>query len=271
MKGLGHYNECLAYPLTCPNECGASDIKRKDMADHRSVCSQEPVECPFAEAGCDGNLRRHQFDEHLTSNQQKHLLLMMGAYKEVKSNLQSTEAKLKETEAKLTTAVQLLSQGTREDKEIMHSIIAYSPCLTKYNDNLTITMPQVSKYHHSGNIWYSPQFYYKEGYKMCLAVSGVEVESEVCTGLTVCVQLLEGERDDQLEWPIGHEGHCRPPLPSYAGYRFFRVCGLNQLQTKSGQYLCSSILVSDCLTFNVMHFYNNCDLKVEIKNTNWCT
>ena len=103
-----HYDKCPAYPLVCPNKCGASGIKRRDMESHRSQCPQEPVECPFNEAGCpDGKLRRHQLDNHLASNQQKHLLLMMGAYKQVKDKLTETEAKLTVTEAKLTTALQL--------------------------------------------------------------------------------------------------------------------------------------------------------------------
>ena len=200
-----HYDKCPAYPLACPNICGASGIKRRDMDDHRSQCPQEPVKCPFTEAGCtDCTLRRHQLDNHLASNQQKHLLLMMGAYKQVKdklieteakltkteanleAKLMKTEAKLMETEAKLTTALQLLSTGTNEDKETMNSIIVYSPALMKNGDDLTITMPKISEYHCSGKIWYSPLFYYKEGYKMCLVVSGIKMESDKCTAGSHC-------------------------------------------------------------------------------------
>ena len=47
-----HYDECSSYPLKCPNQCGVTGIKRKDMVGHRSKCPQERVECPFAEAGC---------------------------------------------------------------------------------------------------------------------------------------------------------------------------------------------------------------------------
>ena len=67
-----HYDECPAYPLTCPNICGVENIKRQDMADHHSKCPQEPVECPFAETGCKVyGIRRYQFDGHLSSNQQQ--------------------------------------------------------------------------------------------------------------------------------------------------------------------------------------------------------
>ena len=248
-----HYDKCPAYPLACPNECGANGIKRRDMESHRSQCPQEPVECPFTEAGCtDYTLRRHQLDNHLASNLQKHLLLMMGAYKQVKD-------KLMETEAKLTTALQL-SQGTNEDKETMNAIIAYSPALMKNGDNLTITMPKVSEYHRSGKTWYSPPFYYTEGYKMCLVVSGVKMESGRCTGLSVSIKLLQGENDDKLKWPIpGHAEHHHfdiPPPPSQrtAHQTYIHMCGLKQFETRNDLYkqtLNSSILVNGCLTFSI--------------------
>ena len=68
-----HHSTCPVYPLTCPNKCGASNIKRKDLADHRNKCPLELIECSFAEAGCTCGMRRHQLDNHIMSNQQEHL------------------------------------------------------------------------------------------------------------------------------------------------------------------------------------------------------
>ena len=56
----------------------------KNMSNHRSKCPQEPVEYPFTEAGCDDKPHRIQLDEHLASNQQKHLLFIVKAYREIK-------------------------------------------------------------------------------------------------------------------------------------------------------------------------------------------
>jgi hypothetical protein len=289
-----HYDECPAYPLACRNNCGASGIKRRDMDDHRSKCPQELVECPFTEAGCtDHALHRHQLDSHLASNQQRHLLIMMGAYKQVKDKqmeteaklteteakltkkLTETEAKLTETEAKLTTALQLLSRGFNGDRETMNSIIAYSPALMKDGDILMITMPKVSEYHRSGKIWCSPPFHYKEGYKMCLMVRGVKMESAgKCTGLTVNIKLLRGENDDKLKWPIDHEGYCiPPPLPSSRHNNllvFVRMCGLKQFETTKVDFNnnintmnLSLVVVNDCLKFDVE--YSGCILRVKVE------
>ena len=68
------------------------------MSRHLSRCPQEPVECPFAEAGCDDDLRRHEFDDHMTSKQQEHLLLVM---KEMKKRVEEVEKELKETKKQL--------------------------------------------------------------------------------------------------------------------------------------------------------------------------
>ena len=61
------------------------------MVSHRGECPQEPVQCPFAEAGCEEDLRRWQLDGHMTSSIQQHLLLVMNDYKKVKERLRVLE------------------------------------------------------------------------------------------------------------------------------------------------------------------------------------
>ena len=91
-----HYDECPEFPLTCPNKCGAGNIKRKNMNSHRDECPQEPVQCPFAEVGCKEDLCRSQLEGHTTSSIQQHLLLVMNDHKRLRERLRVTEAKLEE-------------------------------------------------------------------------------------------------------------------------------------------------------------------------------
>ena len=98
VKETPHYDVCPEFPLTCPNKCGARNVKRKNMDSHHSECPQEDVQCPFAEAGCKEDLRRCQLDDHMTSSIQQHLLLVMNDHKKLKERLRETEAKLRETE-----------------------------------------------------------------------------------------------------------------------------------------------------------------------------
>ena len=186
------------------------------------------MECPFEEAGCRMyKLRHHQLDDHLSSNQQQHLLLVMGAYKQVKE---------------LTTAVQLLRQGKEADKETVDSIIICSTNLEKAGDKVTVTMPRVSEYHCSGKIWRSAPFYFKDGYKMCLAVGIKNMESSECVGISISIYLLKGECDDQLKWPIGNN-QCQQLPPHgisgmlYMKYVHFYMCPFQHCQPKKEQLL----------------------------------
>ena len=286
--GEAHYDKCPAYPLACPNVgCRVDGIKRRDMANHRSKCPQELVECPFAEAGCKNTIYRHKLDNHVTSSMQQHLLLVMGAYKQMKDKLQETEVKLAATEATLTTAVQLLRQGNEADKEIVDSIVTCLGYLKTMGDVLTVAMPRVSEYHRCGKIWHSAPFYFKRGYKMCLAVGIEKMKSGVCTGISISMCLLKGEHDDRLKWPIGNM-KCQPQLPPplplpwsvipSTADAWFHMCSSQQLQQINKQLSCQKgtrfHLENDCLTFTVQYFviYNvvtktkSCDhLKVKVK------
>ncbi len=72
-----HYEVCPDFPFDCPNECGVTEIKQKDLPAHQEQCPLEPEQCPFQEAGCETRLVRKDLEEHLTSQSQQHLLLTL--------------------------------------------------------------------------------------------------------------------------------------------------------------------------------------------------
>ena len=86
--------------------------------------------------------------------------------------------------------------------------------------------------------------------------------------VSVNIQLLQGEHDDQLKWPMkAHEGRCDPPpplLPPYSRFAYFRMCGARQLQGLYGVDMPIVQLVNDSLVFNVG--YNHCNIKVKLKD-----
>ena len=269
----GHQARCPQAPLSCPNKCGSYEIKRKDMENHRSQCPKEPVECPFAETGCKTKLKRCQLNTHVTSSVQEHLSLMMKDYQETKREL----LKVKGT---LATAVQLLRQRTEADKETVDFVIACSVRLEKISDLVKISMPKFSEYRRSGKVWHSPPFYYKEGYKMCLAVyaNGV-AEVGAGTHISVTLMLLKDEHSTIHAQQPAQEHHkkltCSVRRKLYEG-QWFNVCRylpLNQFseavkELSSQQKFCSheyvvSKLVNDCLTFNVI-YSDECYLLVRL-------
>ena len=62
IKG-SHIDKCPKFPLSCPNDCGISDIPREDMSDHRKRCPLEEVECPNVE--CLGSIQRQYLQNHI--------------------------------------------------------------------------------------------------------------------------------------------------------------------------------------------------------------
>ena len=199
---FGHQATCPEVPLACPNRCGSEDIKRKDIDSHRSKCPQEPVECPFAEAGCtDGAVRRSQLEDHMTSSLQQHLMLVMKDSKETKRELAKTKEKLSDTEVKLRETEQRQNEAIAK-LSVAISHIFMSNGLVKNGESVTFRMPNFSYYRRSGKVWYSPPFYYRKGYKMCLAVYANGVGEGVGTHVSLSLLLLRGEYDDKLEFPV---------------------------------------------------------------------
>jgi len=187
-----HYDECPHYPLPCPNKCGTTGIKRADMDNHRSRCELEPVECPFHEAGCKVNVVRKEFDSHMLANQQNHLLVLLGAYQETKRKLDESQIKLQNTSLKLLQ--------TRKELEESKSKPAKQVKLEDYGDEVTFCMNDYSLYKHTGKVWYSPPFYFGDGYKLCLAVYANGKGAGAGTHVSVELLQMKGEHDDKLRW-----------------------------------------------------------------------
>ena len=266
----GHQAQCSEAPLMCPNKCGSSMIKRKDMKDHHSQCPQEPVECPFAEAGCKEKLKRCQLNTHITSSMQEHLSLIMKDYRE-------TKRELLEVKGTLATAVQLLRQGTKADIEMVDIIIACSIKLEKISDLVKVSMPKFSEYRRSGKVWYSPSFYY-EGYKMCLAVYANGVGEGAGTHVSIALTLLKREHDSaqHRSGPRKCKRLHKHLVLIIKGQQWLNVCQYQPLSQYSeaikelshDEKFCThkyiiSKLVNDCLIFDIK-YYDECYLLISV-------
>ena len=78
-----HYDLCSQYPLECPNRCGETNIKRRNMSLHRQKCPREQLDCPFKFAGCVIPILREDMDYHCQHEMQNHLLLVAKSHQEL--------------------------------------------------------------------------------------------------------------------------------------------------------------------------------------------
>ena len=282
----GHQAECPEAPVTCLYDCGLK-MKQKELKSHFSQCPLEPIECPFAEAGCRIDIRRYQLEDHMTSSLQQHLMLLMIDRKQLKGELNEVKTKLTKVETELGEAKLKLSKAEMEidetklklhETESRLTVCEASMCsnspkkLKNTGDSLELTMPNFSMYCRSGKVWHSPPFYYREGYKMCLTVYA---NSPGGTHINVALLLLKGEYDNQLRWPNMSCGHRHCMEHTQESYEFF-VCGsLQQPQVNECKQLdcCNHFcsleswslrrkLTNDSLIFKTE--YGKCFIKVKI-------
>ena len=242
-----HYDNCPSYPLDCPNTCGMRGIKRAMIGWHRSKCPLEPVECPFKEAGCRAKLVRREFDSHVTTNQQQHLLTLMSAFREVKAEFSAVKVAMKV----IATDVTIIQQSDEKQSSdlalasIKSQLEINSFRLQHNGPPLTIRMIDFSHYQHSGRVWHSPPFYYGAGYKMQLAVYASGTGAGASTHVSIALLLMKGEFDHQTPWPI--PGLRVIPSIVKSALKLAEVHVVKFLLSAESFLLCSNCTSADCL------------------------
>lgn len=195
--GCNHYDICAKYPLECPNNCGETHILRKEMTDHKSACPLEPVECPFWDAGCDARLVRQELEGHMAAKIQEHLLISYQTLRTKVENVQSEISLLQKVNKDKTVATFLNCVGTQLQFGRLR--------LRQTGDTLSFRLKEFSCYKQNEEPWYSPPFYYRDGYKMRLVFHANGIGVGASSHISVILLLLKGEFDDQLTWPLVYE------------------------------------------------------------------
>ena len=214
---MHHAFNCKQYPCPCPNECGSGNMPRQDVSTHRNECPLEPVECTFAEAGCETKLVRIQLDKHLADNQQTHLIQLMTEYKHSKKE---TAEKFKRTRRALTVTtgrLESMQEGisrelkkakvTRDLGPVLKSIQSkLDSSQNKINDEgiehgLQFSIPAES-YFEDNKKWYSPTFYVRD-FKVCVQARHISYRGPLEWALVVlgtvkgiCGESLHGKIED---------------------------------------------------------------------------
>ena len=130
LKEKPHYHVCGQYPLRCPNQCGAMNIKHKNMSSHRDKCRLEQLDCPFKYAKCTSTLLRKDMDGNCQKNMQQHLLLVAQSHQELiqsHQELVKSHQELAQKHEKLARSHQELSSQNIElekrNKELSGTLV----------------------------------------------------------------------------------------------------------------------------------------------------
>jgi len=110
-----HKEECVEYPLACPNNCEeVESIRRKDMNEHKSVCPLETIDCEYRTVGCVVRMARQTQQEHNKNKMEYHLHLTNLKLEETICKLDDTTTKLNEIMSKLDDSRFALSESKSE-------------------------------------------------------------------------------------------------------------------------------------------------------------
>ena len=233
---IKHYSECPLMEITCEKGCGKT-MKRCEAATHlNEECPNHTIECPFQDSGCDVVLARKDFDEHVSTCKEKYLV---KAFMKMKTDLEKVKQEnisLREqlNEAKqnsescqknvemVNETTQVINDALLQELCRLHpskapsELVALECIITMLSGKIfldtesgevaTFRMTDYVRYKSSGEVWYSPAFYVKGGYKFCLALhlNGTGVGKG--THVTLCLHQMKGEHDRALTWPFLLEG-----------------------------------------------------------------
>ena len=213
------------------------------MVNHHGRCELEPVQCPFHEAGCAIRVVRREFNAHMSENQQHHLLVLLEAFKETKRELGECQRKLDNTTVKLLETRLELEEGKAKPTE--------KKTLKKHGDEVTFCMTNFSLYKVTGKVWYSPPFYFDEGYKLCLAVHTNGKGAGAGTHVSVELLQMSGEHDDKVGWEEQYHNIVKVHLDSYITIQMMIQCKKPMLQEK--QFSLEHHLCSACFNHLPLH------------------
>ena len=185
-----HWPDCKRHPLECPNNCGERDIERQHLPNHLEVCPLQLIDCEFDYAGCRERVQRQEMQFHVESSVKVHLQMVARHAKLQKKQIKQQE---KQIEALIAQFHQLmtLQQHTK-------SPVFIPPP--------TFTMTSFEQHKKNSDIWLSPPFYsHIGGYKMCISVYANGCGAGEETHLSVYINMMPGEYDDNLKWPFHGE------------------------------------------------------------------
>ena len=233
---------CPSYLLLCPNQCGVtvkrSQLPQHEKECPLSFvdCPFKEAGCSATK------MQRKENTHHLNQEHVQHLLgafqYLQTELNSLKSQLQSTQddqrAMAKELQKankefattkieleKQKMATEVLATTFRTELGYFHpscSCEAFalecantrlamltnrSTAFIRPNSPaLTFRLTNYSTLKKNKQPWYSPPFYIREGYKMCIAVHLNGDQEGQGTHMSVHIHLMAGEYDAKLKWPL---------------------------------------------------------------------
>jgi len=165
------------------------------------------VECEFKCVGCSVTLPRKDMPEHVNENLGWHVAMIPQMYhrmtmefqeklEEKSHQIEDLKSQVEAQKEELQAQRREMNMQQREIKVLKSSLSALTPpvefILKNFEDNKQENIQ-----------WFSQPFYsHASGYKLCLSIFPNGVGKGRRTHVSLFVNIMRGENDDQLTWPF---------------------------------------------------------------------
>lgn len=148
------------------------------------------VDCDFKHVGCDVTLPREDLPVHLVENVVPHMSLQTASYKQLIQLVDRLQEDNQQLQQKVTKVTQ--------DLQALQKLVPILP--------VEISLLGFDRRKRNNEVWYSNPFYTTiGGYKMCLKIYTNGYGKQKGSHVSVFVNMMRGEFDNQLEWPFRGE------------------------------------------------------------------
>ena len=288
-----HWLVCPQFPVPCPYECGERPQRQALEYHVEKKCLLAPLQCVFRYAGCEIKITRRDMANHLKDSIVDHMTLMSLKHREDRKEVSALKqecADLKEENKRLQSQLagetqNLTSRVVKLEMQLDHQASAVVPPVqpspraplvvppvqppSSKVPPVRLVVTNVKQLRLLRDDWTSEPFYSRDGYKMMLNVYPYGTEDGYGSHVSVFICLVQGEYDQQLQWPFIGEvtvtlvdqrlGRHRTKILYYnswidCGARRFN----NTLTDAHGwdefiehKYLPPNYLKNDCLVFRI--------------------
>jgi len=199
-----HIEQCSKFPVSCPNNCGAS-APREMIPNHTEHdCPLTIISCPYEKMGCESQVQRVQVESHLQSAMRLHLDLACVKLTNTEAKLTNTEAKLTNTEAKLTNTEAKLNE-TNEKLEATRKVVEKLETrifIWKINDFRKRLRLSKDEFSIDSVPFYTDRTE-SYGYKLKASIFPYKDRLlDLAEVMVVFIVLMKGEYDAILPWPF---------------------------------------------------------------------
>jgi len=211
-----HQKQCLKDLVPCPNNCEVKSIPRKDVENHKDVCSLTKLKCTFHNIGCAELITRRDMEQHNKDRLHDHIFLtnneLFKLHNEIEVGMNSTERntaeKLDDIETELNVAqkqldslfgiwnVRINAMAATKISEKVAPVILKLVNISKSVGSHGVVRRRLSERSCFSNAFFT----HESGYKMFLKFTPLHSVHKVYYSVTL--HLMKGPNDDQLSCPL---------------------------------------------------------------------